>query len=490
MAVRNSSYNSLAMARRRAGMGVGIVRSLAELAVSTNNAAGQGTGVGAVRGGADVLLKYKNVKSQAGLKTGWVENQVFGLAGNAFVVTGTVLSAIALPAMAKKTQTSFQELTALIHDPMASDDARLNKAEEFSRASAGTVFSAQGVVMGVQGTVGIMARTRIVGGAIAKVADSTVLRVVSPVGKVVNFLLPVADVLVLIGELISIRRTFRDPKSTPWQRLRKVLDFSLAVAKTAFWILPASKALKAIYAVASLGQLGLIVADFRKTLAPVFVRAIQTAGWAVGHPAEAAKAVITGTIKGIAAVVRTTLSVTGWVLDKATHPQQTLETAWMEARQWNQAYWQATGKHLLAVFEREQLARPLVQRPRGPVPTSGLVAPQAYGPPGYGPAAPAPAFPPGSAPAPGYAPPPPGYAPAPRYAPPPPAYAPAPGYAPPPPGYAPSPAGYYAPPAGFLRPRGSGAAPIPGAQSPEADLAYRQALQQLEQAGSRRPFGP
>jgi hypothetical protein len=298
-----------------------VSRAAAELAVSAGNVH-RSNGVGVVRGSADVALKYRNLKSEVGLGTHPVEEGVFRLAGDTATVSGLVLSAIALPAMARKTATSFRELKTLLDDPTATAAARLDKIEQLTRAGAGTIFSAQGVVVGAQGTVGILSRSEGIARVATRVGQTSVVQAIGkPLGVVLKVLLPVADIGVLVGEAIATRRAFLDPGASGWQRARKVVDLSLATLKAAFWLLPAARPLKAIYAAASFGQLLLMLRDFWPTVQPALQRAGTTTVWAVRHPGEAVRAMGQGIVGGLSAagsaVVVAGRTAWGWVSQPA-----------------------------------------------------------------------------------------------------------------------------------------------------------------------------
>jgi hypothetical protein len=311
-------YNHL---RSSAERSYRVSRAAAELAVSAGNVQ-RSNGVGVVRGSADVALKYRNLKSEVGLGTHPVEEGLFRLAGDTATVSGLVLSAIALPAMARKTATSFQELRTLLDDPTATAAARLDKIEQLTRAGAGTIFSAQGVVVGTQGTVGILSRSEGIARLATRAGQTPVVQAIGkPLGVVLKVLLPVADLGVLVGEAIATRRAFLDPGASGWQRARKVVDLSLATLKAAFWLLPAARPLKAIYAAASFGQLLLMLRDFWPTVQPALQRAGTTTVWAVRHPGEAVRAMGQGIVGGLraagSAVVVAGRTAWGWVSQPA-----------------------------------------------------------------------------------------------------------------------------------------------------------------------------
>lgn len=332
-----------------------VTRAAAELAISADKVRRQ-QGVGAVRGGSDVALKYRNFKTEAGWKVNPLEEKAFRLAGDAFTVTGGILSAIALPTMAKKAATSFTELKALIHDPTATADARLNKVEELARASGGTIFAAQGVVMGTKGTIGILSRAEGVARVVTKVTEPSgkFMRFLgTPFGKVLNVLLPIADATVLVGELIATRRAFSDPNDTATHRARKVLDLGLATIKTAFWIFPQARFLKAAYGIASFGQLALTIKDYWPQIKPNAVKVAQAIGWGVTHPIEAVGAIVTNTVKGIGWVGAKLGSALAWTADKVMHPVTTWNNAWTEVSAWMRAYYDGKAQQIGSIFNRQ-----------------------------------------------------------------------------------------------------------------------------------------
>jgi hypothetical protein len=298
-----------------------VSRAAADLALTAGRAHQQ-RGVAAWGSSASVALKYKKLKSAAGFQTTPVEERLFRLAGDVATVSGGILAAVALPAMAKKTATSFRELTDLIHQPTATAEARLDKLEEMARSTAGTVFSAQGVVVGAKGTIGILSRSEGVARAAASVGNSRWFQLVSsPFGRVLNVLLPVADVAVLVGESIATRRTFLDPSASGWNKSRKLLDLSLATLKTAFWLLPAARPLKALYAGASFLQLGLALRDFWPTVQPALENAARGTLWAVAHPIQATRALgneVNQRLQGLGATVGRGLSAVWGVV---SHPR-------------------------------------------------------------------------------------------------------------------------------------------------------------------------
>jgi hypothetical protein len=301
--------------------------------------------------GSATVQKYKKLKADAGFRTSKTEEKFFNVAGDAAAVSGLVISSIALPKMAQQTATSFRELSTLIHDPNATADQRANKFEETIRAGAGTVYSTQGVVVGAKATAGILARNRSIAEVMTKVGESKITRfVASPLGKALNILLPVADGAVFIGETIALRRTFQDPTATSGQKLRKVVDFSLAGLKTAFWLVPGVEWLRTVYSIASFAQLGFSLWDFRTTIGPHFKAAAATTVWAVGHPIDAAKALGQHVASGTATVVKGAGHFLDWLGSKVAHPGVTASNFKTEVGTWYKAYVQATGQRLVGML--------------------------------------------------------------------------------------------------------------------------------------------
>lgn len=390
----------LTQIEREIAAATGLGTAVAELVLATKSAQTPGAnGFASAKNSANVVLKSRSVMAKAAeadrvfaenykgynavstkMKTGVagqayassqpVREKVVQLAGDVVTVAGLGLSAIALPNMVKKTATSFQELSTLIHDPNATTDQRLDKAEEMVRASAGTVFSAQGVYLGVKGTTQILSRSKTIGSMFARLGDSRFLGFMktSPVGKVLGALLPIADGAVFVGEVIATRRTFKDPNATGQQKLRKTLDMSLAGLKTAFWLFPGVKMLKSLYSFASFGQLSLMLYDFHKVLKPKLVSAAKTIAWGVTHPVEGARALADGTKKVAGSVASGVAKAFGWVADKVTHPGETWNTLKNEARAWYDAVVVGTGKTLSQWTHPVAPAAPAVTQTPAPAP--------------------------------------------------------------------------------------------------------------------------
>jgi hypothetical protein len=371
-----------------------VSRAVADLAVTADRTRQQ-QGVGVFRGGSDTAMKYRNLKTELGWQVSPLEERAFLLAGDVFTVSGGVLSAIALPALGKKSATSFTELQALIHDPTATANARLDKVEELARSSGGTIFAAQGVVAGTKGTIGILSRAEGVATVVSRVSDPSTkfMRFFgTPFGKVLNVLLPVADAAVLAGEVIATRRAFSDPTNTASNRARKVLDLSLATLKTSFWLFPQARLLRSAYDLASFGQLALTLRDYWPQIQPYAAKTSQAFAWGIANPIQAVGAIVTGTVTGFGWVAQKLGSAVAWTADKALHPGRTWNNTWNEVSAWMRAYYDGKAQQVGGIFNRYGV-------PGLPGQAPAMVA-AAPGAPGYAPAAPA------------YAPAVPGYAPA------------------------------------------------------------------------------
>lgn len=335
----------------------GLVGAVADLYGATGRVQSGAPGLAGAKNTADVFLKTRNVMNKAAEADRLYAQRYAGYgkfsqkyhgsaaaktlnatqpqrdflirtAGDVVTVAGLGLSAAALPGLTKKVATSFAELGTLVHDPNATTDQRLDKVEELTRASAGTVFSAQGVVVGAKGVANILGRNATIASGFAKVGASPITRFISsPIGKVFNVLLPIADGAVLIGEAIATRRTFNDPTATGEQKARKALDLGLATLKAAFWIFPQVRFLRSIYGVVGLGQLGLTLWDLRKEMGPKLVQAAKTAAWGVTHPVQAAKAVGSWFNNTVGAAAK-------WTWSKVSNPAQTASELTTGVKTW------------------------------------------------------------------------------------------------------------------------------------------------------------
>lgn len=332
-----SSTNQARLAAARAGVSRGgkIAYDALDFGVAAKNVYGSGSRLEGINNGSVAVTKYKQLKSDIGLRNGTWEEDAFARAGDVANVSGMVISAIALPKLAQQTVTSFKELSTVIHDPNATTDQRLDKLEATTRAGAGTIFSAQGVVLGAKATSDILARHRGMATVLSKVSEGKITRMfTSPVGKVFNALLPVADGAVFVGELIATRRVFKDPTATSGTKAREVLNLGLASMKVAFWMLPGVAWLREAYAFANFIQLGLSLYDFQKTMAPHFKTAFQDTVWGIQHPAQALAAVTQAAGRGLAAVGHAVTATLGWLGSKLSNPAQTLQNAKTETSTW------------------------------------------------------------------------------------------------------------------------------------------------------------
>lgn len=347
----------LSAAEQDIAAATGLGAAVADLIGATGNAQKSYSGLAGAKNTADVFLKthavmnkaaeadriyaqnhagYAKVSStyhnsyagKAVVATQPVRDKVIRTAGDVVTVAGLGLSAASLPGLAKKTVTSFSELGTLVHDPNATTNQRLDKLEELTRSGAGTVFATQGVVNGVKGVGGILQRSKTIANLFAKIGESPISKfVTSPIGKALGVLLPVADGGIFIGEAIATRRTLNDPNATESQKMRKVLDVSLAGLKTAFWIFPQVRILRSIYSLAGLGQLGLTLWDLRKDMLPKLKHAATVAAWSVAHPVQASKALGT-TLKNAATTAGR------WIWDKVSHPGATAAALTGEVKLW------------------------------------------------------------------------------------------------------------------------------------------------------------
>lgn len=378
------SSQSWQTARTHVARGGRVAYDVLDFTNSAKNTYASQDGWERTRNGSATVQKYKKLKADAGFNTSKTEEHLFGLAGDAAAVSGLVISSIALPKMAQQTATSFRELSTLIHDPNATNDQRVNKFEETIRAGAGTVYSTQGVVVGAKATAGILARNRSIAEVMTKVGESKITRFVgSPLGKALNIMLPIADGAVFIGETIALRRTFQDPTATTTQKLRKVLDFSLAGLKTAFWLVPGVEGLRTAYNIASFAQLGFSLWDFRTTIGPHFKAAAATAAWAVGHPIAALQSLGQHIASGTATVVKGTASFLGWLGSKVAHPGTTFTNFKTEVSTWYNAYLGATTQKLAGVFNngpwnQQKPTQVAMANPAPVVPGAAPVVPGAY----------------------------------------------------------------------------------------------------------------
>lgn len=260
-------------------------------------------------------------------KTESVQDKFFNTAGDVATVAGLGLSAVALPGLAQKTVTDAKALGTVLHDPQATNNQKLEAVKSVSQDTAGTIYSADGVYIGVQGTAAILSRSKTIGSVLDSISNSRFMSFLkyNPVGKLFGALLPVADGAVFVGQVISTRDTFENPASTSTDKIKQALQMGLATIKLSFWVFPEVAWLKQAYALANLGQLGFVLWGLKKTLVPKMVATAKAIGWGVLHPVQAFHNICHAVASGAGVAVQKVGSALGWTLDKLMHPVQTFD---------------------------------------------------------------------------------------------------------------------------------------------------------------------
>ncbi|HEY9720607.1 MAG TPA: hypothetical protein V6D47_01250 [Oscillatoriaceae cyanobacterium] len=262
-------------------------------------------------------------------KTQSAQDKFFSAAGDVATVAGLGLSAVALPGLAQKTVTDAKALGTVLHDPAATQSQRLDAVKNVSQDTAGSIYSADGVYIGLKGTTAILSRSKTIGSMLDSFSNSRLLSFLkyNPVGKLFGMLLPIADGAVFVGQAISTKDTFENPTATESDKLKSVLQMGLATIKLSFWIFPDVAWLKQAYSLANFGQLALVIWNMRKTIVPKMVNTAKAIGWGVMHPIQAFHNICHAVATGASTAVQKAGTALSWLFGKAMHPVQTFDQA-------------------------------------------------------------------------------------------------------------------------------------------------------------------
>jgi hypothetical protein len=265
----------------------------------------------------------KSALGQANTKAQPFEDHFFNAMADSATVAGLGLSAWALPSFIKQIGASSKAISTDFANPQATNNQKLTDVGDVAKASSGTIYSAQGVVLGAKGTVAIMARNATMGKVIGAIGQSPISKfIASPFNKVLGVLLPVADAGMLVEDAVVERQTLKSSTATTKDKAVATLNLGLATLKMAFWVFPEVPVLRTIYSAASFAQLGLAIAGLWNQLKPSFIKTVQTIGWGIVHPIQGAKALGAATVRGIDKIGQGLL----WVGDRLIHPIKTIES--------------------------------------------------------------------------------------------------------------------------------------------------------------------
>lgn len=186
--------------------------------------------------------------------------QVAGSAG------GIVMGVLTLPKLLESVSASYKQLRSTLYDSAATDEKRLDAVADFSRASAGTISGVKGVHMSLVDLT-VLARSSKTFGSFATRVESIgfVARSTSWISGLLRVLTPIADMGMLVADLVKLKHSFSDPKATFWTQVRMGLNVGLDALKLGSWLLPQTAMIRMFYMGTSFAQLGLTVFDFGQT---------------------------------------------------------------------------------------------------------------------------------------------------------------------------------------------------------------------------------
>lgn len=179
---------------------------------------------------------------------------------------GIVMGVLTLPKLVESVTASYKQLRSTLYDSTATDEKRLDAIADFSRASAGTIQGVKGVHMALGDLTEIARSSKTFGGFATRVESiGFVARSTSWISGLLRVLTPIADMGMLVADLVKLKHSFSDPKATFWTQVRMGLNVGLDALKLGSWLLPQTAMIRMFYMGTSFAQLGLTVFDFGQT---------------------------------------------------------------------------------------------------------------------------------------------------------------------------------------------------------------------------------
>lgn len=180
---------------------------------------------------------------------------------------GFVLSAISLPKLVTGTKDRYAEMVKALENPNATDQQKIDSIAETARAGAGSVYAVKGIGDSFTGLVTALKKSDRLAPLIAKaegssfVNNSLVAFSKTTIGKIVNFLLPIADVGIAMADSVKAYETYQNKDATFSQKARATLDVGFDLIKVLTYMLPQTRAMRYAYMGASFAQMGLATWD-------------------------------------------------------------------------------------------------------------------------------------------------------------------------------------------------------------------------------------
>ncbi|HBN08972.1 MAG TPA: hypothetical protein DD435_10105 [Cyanobacteria bacterium UBA8530] len=242
-----------------------------------------------------------------------------------------VLSAVSLPSLLVSTKKNFNKLMDTVEDPDASLVQMADALGETARAGAGTVYAVQGLEASFVGITHALKRSEKVAHLLAKAEGSVIVNnplvafSKSTFGKILNFLLPIADVGIALADTMKAYHTFHDPDADFGAKARSTLDVGLDLIKVLTYLIPQARAMRYAYIGASFAQMGLATWDFARMMKPTATKVSAAFVDAFSHPGATIKAIGNAAQEGIMRVKKMIDSSVEWVENLFENPKETID---------------------------------------------------------------------------------------------------------------------------------------------------------------------
>lgn len=261
--------------------------------------------------------------------------QIMQKALHAAAIGGTsaafVLSALSLPSLMVSTKTNWDKLLQTVDNPDSSLMDMADALANTTKAGAGAVYAVQGLNASFEGIMTAVKQGEHLGKLVAKAEGSVLVN--NPLvafskttfGKIMNFLLPIADAGMALADTMRAYHTFHDPKATVRDKARAVLDVGLDFIKVLTYMIPQTRAMRYAYIGASFAQMGLATWDFAQAIQPTMAKAGAAIVDAVTHPGETMKALGGAVQEGVMWVKKKVQASVEWVENLFEDPDRALK---------------------------------------------------------------------------------------------------------------------------------------------------------------------
>ncbi|MEB3299665.1 MAG: hypothetical protein VKO21_09295 [Candidatus Sericytochromatia bacterium] len=187
-------------------------------------------------------------------------------------VAGVGLGVVTLPGLVKGTVAAGGKMMEVLNNPASSRMDKADAVAETTRGAAGVIMAGNAIKSGLETIHDAMYGTAAAGGTVVR--KGFVGHLAGGLGRVMKFLLPVADVGMFVADSVRMAKMMKDPAATSGDKVRQGFLLALGGLKLTLYLLPQSLFLRGAYIAASAGQVGLTAWSFARASWPKVKEAV------------------------------------------------------------------------------------------------------------------------------------------------------------------------------------------------------------------------